>query len=179
MLPDAVWKCWKGLWETQRLKKAQRNGKETSVDPDTRFQFWDSRNFKICRFLCGKYQSDLSYRIFISNSFIAAWNFILYISVNGISAGCILGKMQSRENVFRFALFVSFFPQLLQGPIGRYDRLADQLYRTHSFSMERIGFGAQRILWGYFKSWYWRTVPVWSSIRSFRIIQTIWESLSW
>lgn len=25
--PDAVWKCWKGLWETQRLKKAQRNGK--------------------------------------------------------------------------------------------------------------------------------------------------------
>ena len=32
---------------------------------------------------------------------------------------------------------------------------------------------------GILKSWYWRTVPVWSSIRSFRIIQTIWESLSW
>lgn len=61
------------------------------------------------------------------------------------------GKCKAEKNVFRFALFVSFFPQLLQGPIGRYDRLAEQLYRTHSFSMERIGFGAQRILWGYFK----------------------------
>ena len=61
------------------------------------------------------------------------------------------GKCKAESNVFRFALFVSFFPQLLQGPIGRYGRLADQLYTTHSFSLERIEFGLQRILWGYFK----------------------------
>ena len=33
------------------------------------------------------------------------------------------GKYAPDHNLFRFALFVSFFPQILQGPIGRYDRL--------------------------------------------------------
>ncbi len=61
------------------------------------------------------------------------------------------GKCKAEKNVGHFALFVSFFPQLLQGPIGRYGRLADQLYLPHSFSLERIKFGIQRILWGYFK----------------------------
>ena len=36
-------------------------------------------------------------------------------------------RTQAQTNVLRLALFVSFFPQLVQGPIGRYDRLAPQL----------------------------------------------------
>lgn len=34
-----------------------------------------------------------------------------------------------RKNFFKFALFVSFFPQIMQGPIGRYNRLAPTLLR--------------------------------------------------
>ena len=33
------------------------------------------------------------------------------------------GKYEAEKNPFRFALFVSFFPQLVQGPISRFDKL--------------------------------------------------------
>jgi len=61
------------------------------------------------------------------------------------------GKCKAEHNPFRFALFVSFFPQLLQGPIGRFDRLAHQLYTEHSFDWERTERALQLILWGFFK----------------------------
>lgn len=55
------------------------------------------------------------------------------------------------KNFFRFTLFVAFFPQLIQGPISRYDDLAKSLYEEHSFDGRTVSFGLQRILWGYFK----------------------------
>lgn len=61
------------------------------------------------------------------------------------------GKYAPDHSLFRFALFVSFFPQILQGPIGRYDRLSSQLFAKRGFSLERIERGAQLMLWGYFK----------------------------
>lgn len=61
------------------------------------------------------------------------------------------GKYAPDRNPFRFALFVSFFPQILQGPIGRYDRLASQLCGRRNFSLTRIERGLQLMLWGYFK----------------------------
>lgn len=54
-------------------------------------------------------------------------------------------------NLFRFALFVSFFPQILQGPISRFDRLAHQLFEEHTFDLARAEYAVQRILWGFFK----------------------------
>ena len=60
-------------------------------------------------------------------------------------------KFQPDRNIAKFALFVSFFPQIVQGPIGRYDQLADQLYARHDFDIRRIKFGLQLILWGLFK----------------------------
>ena len=48
-------------------------------------------------------------------------------------------------------MFVSFFPQLLQGPIGRYERLGEQLYEGHAYDLKNIQFGLQRILWGMLK----------------------------
>ena len=35
-------------------------------------------------------------------------------------------RQQTEKNLLHFALFVSFFPQIMQGPIGRYERLAHQ-----------------------------------------------------
>lgn len=61
------------------------------------------------------------------------------------------GKYAAEKNIFKFALFVSFFPQILQGPIGRFDRLAHQFYEGHQFELKNIQFGIQLILWGYFK----------------------------
>ena len=61
------------------------------------------------------------------------------------------GKYAPDHNPLRFALFVSYFPQILQGPIGRYDRLSFQLFGERSFSLTRIERGIQLMLWGYFK----------------------------
>ncbi len=59
-------------------------------------------------------------------------------------------RIQPEKNLFRYALFVSFFPQILQGPIGRYSRLGVQFEKEHDFSLLQIQHGLQRMLWGYF-----------------------------
>lgn len=60
-------------------------------------------------------------------------------------------RQKAEKNLFRFALFVSFFPQILQGPIGRYSRLAGQLFEEHRWDGRQAEEGLQRILWGFFK----------------------------
>ena len=41
------------------------------------------------------------------------------------------GRIEAQRNPAKFALYVTFFPQIVQGPIPRYDRLAGQLYAGH------------------------------------------------
>ncbi|WP_277261968.1 MBOAT family O-acyltransferase [Peptoniphilus lacrimalis] len=59
-------------------------------------------------------------------------------------------KYKAQRNIFKYALFVSFFPQMVQGPIGRYDELDGNLYGGNSNSRD-ISFGLLLILFGYFK----------------------------
>lgn len=61
------------------------------------------------------------------------------------------GKTFAEKNIAKLALFVSFFPQLAQGPISRHSDLAAELYTPHPFSPKSLKFGLQRVLWGYFK----------------------------
>lgn len=61
------------------------------------------------------------------------------------------GRVEVEKNVFKYALFVSFFPQLVQGPIGRYERLATQMFAEHKLEFSRIRYGVERIVWGLFK----------------------------
>ena len=61
------------------------------------------------------------------------------------------GRTDAEKNFFRYALFVSFFPQLVQGPIGRYSVLAEQFAKAHAFSLHQMRYGLERILWGLFK----------------------------
>ena len=61
------------------------------------------------------------------------------------------GAYPAEKSLVRFALFVSFFPQIIQGPISRYDRLSPSLFEEHRFDSRTVSFGLQRMLWGYFK----------------------------
>ena len=61
------------------------------------------------------------------------------------------GTIPAQKNPFKFALFVSFFPQLIQGPISRYGDLGQSLFEEHSFNSRTVSYGLQRMLWGYFK----------------------------
>jgi len=61
------------------------------------------------------------------------------------------GDIKAQRNFFKFLLFVSFFPQLVQGPISRYGDLSQTLYSEHKFDFREVCLGFIRILWGYFK----------------------------
>jgi len=61
------------------------------------------------------------------------------------------GTAKAERNVFKLALFVSFFPQLVQGPISKFSQVAPNLYRPHEFDGKQVSFGLQRMLWGFFK----------------------------
>lgn len=60
-------------------------------------------------------------------------------------------EVEAERNFFRHALYVSFFPQLLQGPIGTYATLAPQLFAPHAFDYRAAVLGLQRVGWGCFK----------------------------
>ncbi|MCD8104089.1 MAG: MBOAT family protein [Lachnospiraceae bacterium] len=62
-----------------------------------------------------------------------------------------LRRVTVEKRPLQYALFVSYFPQIMQGPIGRYSHLASQLFEPHSLKKENIIRGAERMLWGFFK----------------------------
>ena len=61
------------------------------------------------------------------------------------------GIVPAQKNLFKHALFTSYFPQMVSGPITRYPEMEPQLFRKHAFDYQQVTFGAQRILWGFFK----------------------------
>lgn len=59
-------------------------------------------------------------------------------------------EIYAEKNFFRYALFVSFFPQLVAGPIERSQNLLKQLAKTMKFDAEKARGGGLLILWGFF-----------------------------
>lgn len=62
-----------------------------------------------------------------------------------------MGKIAAEKSLFRFALFVSFFPQLIQGPIGRYKDLTPTLFAGETPSYADTKAGLMRLVTGYVK----------------------------
>ena len=62
-------------------------------------------------------------------------------------------KYPSEKNFFKFLLFVSYFPQLIQGPINRYDKLGVQFRDKQSFDIERTKRALLLILFGLMKKY--------------------------
>lgn len=61
------------------------------------------------------------------------------------------GKYIAEKNFVKVALYMSFFPLMVEGPISRFDNLAEQLYRNNKFDYEQMKIGLTRIGWGFFK----------------------------
>lgn len=61
------------------------------------------------------------------------------------------GKYAPERNIFKYTLYMTFFPIILQGPISRYDQLAHQLFLPHSFSYKRAKSGILLVMFGLFK----------------------------
>lgn len=68
----------------------------------------------------------------------------------GYSIDVYRGDVKVEKNFFRYALFVSFFPQLVAGPVERSTNLLQQFYEKKKFIAENAISGIQLMLWGYF-----------------------------
>lgn len=60
-------------------------------------------------------------------------------------------KIQAEKNIVDYALFVSFFPLLVAGPIERATHLLPQLKKKRNFNAHQFVDGLRQILWGLFK----------------------------
>lgn len=60
-------------------------------------------------------------------------------------------KLEPTRNFISFAAFVSFFPQLVAGPIERATQLLPQFYKSRTFNRNQAVDGLRQILWGFFK----------------------------
>lgn len=60
-------------------------------------------------------------------------------------------KTTAQKHLGVFAVYVSFFPQLVAGPIERSNHLLPQFFKKHDFNYLRVKAGFQKILWGFFK----------------------------
>ena len=60
-------------------------------------------------------------------------------------------KLEPTKDLIAFSAFVSFFPQLVAGPIERATNLLPQFYKKREFNYEKAVDGMRQILWGLFK----------------------------
>lgn len=61
------------------------------------------------------------------------------------------GKLEPTKDIVAFSAFVSFFPQLVAGPIERATNLLPQFYKKRQFDYSKAVDGMRQILWGLFK----------------------------
>ena len=61
------------------------------------------------------------------------------------------GERKAEHHLGYFALYVSFFPQLVAGPIERSTTLLPQFRKKHEFDSQRVSNGLKLMLWGFFK----------------------------
>ena len=78
---------------------------------------------------------------------------IAFFTLQGISyvADVYRGKYAADRNVINVAVFMTYFPLIVQGPISRYDKLSKELTEGHRFDSKKFTFGLQLLLWGLFK----------------------------
>jgi len=60
-------------------------------------------------------------------------------------------KLKPTSDIISFSAFVSFFPQLVAGPIERATNLLPQFFKERNFNYEMAKDGLRQILWGLFK----------------------------
>ncbi len=61
------------------------------------------------------------------------------------------GELPAQRNFFDFLLYLSFFPQLVAGPIERASRLMPQICNPRQMNVEMFASGLHLMLWGFFK----------------------------
>ena len=61
------------------------------------------------------------------------------------------GKIHTDHSIVDFAVYTSFFPTLIQGPITRFSEVKDSIHACNPITYQNLKFGSQRILFGLMK----------------------------
>ena len=77
-------------------------------------------------------------------------SFYIFLSI-GYTIDVYRKKAEAEKNIFDFALFVSFFPHIVSGPIARADGLLHHIKIGRRFNYGLFCEGMRQMLWGYFK----------------------------
>lgn len=94
-----------------------------------------------------QFSADVSVLSFVS--FIGMSYFVLCAC--GYIIDVYWGLVEADKNYFEVALFVFFFPQIISGPITRFNTMKEQFQKKHALMYDNITNGLRRMLWGYFK----------------------------
>lgn len=109
-------------------------------------------NFGILAFC--KYVPDLVNRWlsgnFISLSIPIGISFYTF-QATGYLIDVYNGNAEAERNPGKVMLFLSFFPQIMQGPISFWDPVAEEMFAEHRVDWTRMKRGAELILWGYLR----------------------------
>lgn len=60
-------------------------------------------------------------------------------------------KIKADDSFFRIFLWLSFFPQIVEGPICRYSQTAEKLWNVQGIKFDNLTLGLQRIIFGMVK----------------------------
>ena len=92
------------------------------------------------------------------NSLSTPFTIILPIGISfytfqalGYTIDVYRGDIKAERNILKYALFVSFFPQLVSGPIGRSKNLLNQFDCSAPFQYQNVRKGLLLMLWGFFE----------------------------
>jgi len=93
-----------------------------------------------------------------STQSLSYWNILLPVGISFYTFQTISytidvykNKIKPERNIGRFALYVTYFPQLVAGPIERASTFIPELKKKVNFNYNDVVSGLRRVLWGLFK----------------------------
>ncbi len=69
----------------------------------------------------------------------------------GYMADVYKGRIAAEKNFIDYAAFVSYFPQLVAGPIERTENLLPQIKSSKHFDYDKASYGMKLMVWGFYK----------------------------
>ena len=112
--------------------------------------------FKYFNFFDGVFDGVM-HRVGIQSDFITL-NIILPVGISFYTFQAMSyvvdvyrGDVEAERHFGKYATFVSFFPQLVAGPIERTKNLLPQIKAEHNFDYDQAMTGVKLMLWGYYK----------------------------
>ncbi len=147
----------KGIWskeEKKDFKQKAESRKKTVLTVTLLFNFGILFVIKYLNFLAGGLMHLLGHQtgdVQIISIILPLGISFYTFQATGYLIDVYRGTVEPERNFFKFALFVSFFPQIVQGPISSYSQLHNQLIEPHDLEWINFKHGTMIIAWGVFK----------------------------